>query len=66
MTIHRSDCGHIKLHWDIIKNVFIVLIVPGNLHAPRVAAGLIPPGNLQKREELTLPERDSCPTERSL
>ena len=45
MTIH-CDCGHIKSHWDNHKNVLIVLIVPGNLLAPRVAAGLIPSGNL--------------------
>ena len=50
----------------IIRNVLIVLIVSGNLLAPCVAAGLIPSGNLQKREELTLPEREPCPATRSL
>ena len=66
MTIHRGDCGHINCIGIIIKIVLIAPIVPGNLLAPHVAAGLIPFGNLRKREELTLPERESVPTERSL
>ena len=66
MTIHRGECGHTNCIGIIKKNVLIVFIVPGNLLAPHVAAGLIPSGNLQKREELTLPERESVPTERSL
>ena len=36
MTIHRSLCGHIGI---IIINVLIVLVVPGNHHAPHVAYG---------------------------
>ena len=51
----------IKSYWDNHKKCINCSHCSENLLAPHVAAGLIPSGNFQKREELIFPEREPCP-----
>ena len=50
----------------IILNVFVVLIVPGNQHAPHVVYGPILSGIKKRGEELMLRESWPCPKEEEI
>ena len=59
MTILHGEFGHINHIRIILTNALNTLLVPGNPPALRLAPGQIKPGNLLKKEELTLLESGS-------